>query len=52
MGWLRKRLGERTTAYGGALLYAAALQAFPAYAVITHAVAGALGVGLMVSPQQ
>lgn len=52
MGWLRARLGERTTAYGGALLYAAALQAFPAYAPIIHAAASALGVGLIVAPQQ
>ena len=52
MRWLRNRLGERTTAYGGALLYAAALQAFPGYAALTHTVAGLLGVGLVVTPQQ
>lgn len=52
MGWLRNRLGEKNTAYGGAILYAAALQAFPQYAAVTHMMAGALGLGLVVTPQQ
>lgn len=51
MGWLRARLGESNTAIGGALLYAVALQAFPQYATVVHAVAGALGVGAIVTPR-
>ena len=52
MGWLRKRFGEQNTAIGAAIVYAALLQALPQYAPIVHTVAGLLGVGLVVTPQQ
>jgi hypothetical protein len=52
MGWLKARLGERTTAYGGALLVWALQARFPQYTDLIQSGAVALGVGLMAAPQQ
>ena len=51
MGWIRARLGESNTMIGAGLVYAVLLQAFPQHAALTHAVAGVLGIGGIVTPK-